>query len=102
MKVLTRIVVIAALLTNGHLALAADVVQPNVLAAEGGRYVFGQVNHQRADQFMLDTKTGRIWRMIEANGALVLESVAYKDAEGNRTDLPKEAASGQQSSPNKK
>lgn len=36
----------------------------NVLSAEGGRYVFGQISDARRDQFMLDTATGRLWRVV--------------------------------------
>lgn len=37
---------------------------PKVLHADGGRYVFGQISDFRADQFMLDTKTGRLWQLV--------------------------------------
>lgn len=46
-------------------AAAADVEAPGtVLAAPGGRYVFGQVSAFGQHQFMLDTQTGRLWRMV--------------------------------------
>jgi hypothetical protein len=34
-----------------------------VLAAPGGRFAFGQVTNMRTDQYLLDTKTGRLWVM---------------------------------------
>jgi len=37
---------------------------PKMLQADGGRYVFGQLSDFRADQFMLDTKTGRLWQIV--------------------------------------
>ncbi|SHN18851.1 hypothetical protein SAMN02787076_03927 [Rhizobacter sp. OV335] len=39
-----------------------------MLAAEGGRFVFGQISDYRADQFLLDTKTGRLWQIVLAPG----------------------------------
>ena len=36
----------------------------NVLSSEGGRYVFGQISDMARDQFMLDTKTGRLWQVV--------------------------------------
>lgn len=37
---------------------------PKVLSAPGGRYVFGQISEFRRDQFMLDTQTGRLWKIV--------------------------------------
>lgn len=79
--------------------VAAAAEQPNVapLSADGGRYVFGQINHQRSDQFMLDTKTGRLWRVVtNSGGGLVLEPVLYSDANDNRMEYPKEIQPSQQ------
>jgi hypothetical protein len=45
-------------------AAAPTTVAPKVLQTEGGRFVFGQVSDWRADQFMLDTKTGRLWQVV--------------------------------------
>lgn len=36
---------------------------PKVLSASGGRYVFGQISDFRRDQYMLDTQTGRLWKL---------------------------------------
>ena len=33
-------------------------------AGEVGRYVIGQVSDIRADQYLLDTKTGRVWQLV--------------------------------------
>ena len=35
-----------------------------VLSVPGGRYVFGQVSEFAKHQYMLDTQTGRLWKMI--------------------------------------
>jgi len=45
-------------------------------AANGnGRFVFGQVNDIRADQYMLDTKTGRMWQMFKRPNSEEMELV---------------------------
>lgn len=33
----------------------------SVLASQNGRFVFGQISDSRADQYLLDTQTGRLW-----------------------------------------
>lgn len=45
---------------------AAQMNEPagSIMAAAGGRYVFGQVSNAMRDQFMLDTQTGRLWRLV--------------------------------------
>ena len=59
-------------------ALAAPV------SADGnGRYVFGQINDFRADRFLLDTKTGRLWQLVATKeGDEVLQAVPYSEGEG--------------------
>lgn len=48
------------------------------LSVEGGRYVFGQLGEARADKYMLDTQTGRVWQVVlDTNGTRMLESVDY-------------------------
>lgn len=71
-----------------------------VLSSEGGRYVFGQVSDARRDQYMLDTKTGRLWRVVSAkyknakgedipgDGFPILETILYEDVRGTRTVEP--------------
>jgi hypothetical protein len=38
--------------------------QRRVLSSPNGRYVFGQISDFRSDQFLLDTKTGRLWGLV--------------------------------------
>jgi len=47
---------------------AADSPSIGVLSSPGGRYVFGQVSTYRSDQYMLDTHSGMLWRIIEVIG----------------------------------
>ena len=59
--------------------------ETNVLSSNSGRYVYGQVSQMRADQFLLDTKTGRLWHMVldkDNNLSLVpmaIENMVFKD-----------------------
>ena len=41
--------------------------QQKILASPGGRYVFGQISDHRKDQFLLDTKTGRLWLVVSGD-----------------------------------
>ena len=46
------------------------------LAAPQGRYVLGQLGDSRADQYLLDTHTGRLWQLIPGEkGVRYLEPV---------------------------
>lgn len=38
--------------------------ETNVLSSDNGRYVFGQVSQARKDQYLLDTKTGKLWNVV--------------------------------------
>ena len=35
-----------------------------LLQSAGQRFVFGQISDYRRDQFMLDTATGRLWKIV--------------------------------------
>jgi len=59
------------------------------LSSGGGRYVFGQISDSSKDQFMLDTLTGRLWRIGETGTVgLFLQSVPYKDEKNEYRVLP--------------
>ena len=67
---------------------AAQEEQKNsrILCSETGRYVFGQLSESTRDIFMLDTKTGRLWRTAESGKiGLYLKTVPYlvKGIEGD-------------------
>ena len=65
--------------------------QQKILSSDNGRFVFGQISGSSKDQFMLDTATGRLWR-IGATGKLgtFLKSIPYRNAKGECTMLPEE------------
>lgn len=82
----------AALAFAGQ-ALAQEAVrvkppQNKVLASENGRYVFGQISEFRRDQFLLDTKTGRVWTTVvtkgeeDKDGVIVLQPVLFMGLDG--------------------
>jgi len=62
-----------------------------VLSSPNGRYVFGQISDSSKDQYMLDTWTGRLWRMSE-NGEVgkFLLPIPYQIEEGKYSYLPPE------------
>jgi hypothetical protein len=91
-------VAVAALLAAGDVsaqeAVKVKPPQNKVLSAEDGRFVFGQISEYRRDQYLLDTRTGRLWRVVTTKnpdgteGPDVLEPVAYVTLEGIRYQDP--------------
>ena len=64
-------------------------VQQGVLSSDNGRFVFGQISDSSKDQFMLDTATGRLWRVGESGKiGMFLKAIPYRDKEGVCTCLP--------------
>ena len=67
--------------------------QQQVLSSSNGRFVFGQISNSDKDKFMLDTATGRLWRIGESGAiGLFLKPVPYRDEEGTCSPLPGPAA----------
>ena len=61
-----------------------------VLCSDAGRYVFGQVS-AGSDQFMLDTLTGRLWRVTKSGEVgLYLIKVPYRHEDGKYGPLPED------------
>lgn len=62
-----------------------------VLSSTGGRYVFGQVSDSSKDQYMLDTQTGRLWRIAESSDVGThLRAIPYRDDQGKVSLYPGE------------
>lgn len=60
------IIIISVLISSLAFADEPVKVKPPAnksLTAENGRYVYGQISELRRDQYMLDTKTGRLWNL---------------------------------------
>jgi len=65
--------------------------QPQVLSSPSGRFVFGQISDSSKDQFMLDTFTGRLWRITKRTDiGICLTSVPYRTADGECSALPED------------
>jgi hypothetical protein len=63
-----------------------------VLSSRNGRYVFGQVSDSSKDQYMLDTQTGRLWRIGESSDVGThLKAIPYKDEQGKVFYCPEAA-----------
>ena len=62
-----------------------------VLSSENGRFVFGQISDASRDQFMLDTATGRLWRIAETGEiGTFLRAIPYRNDEGELSHIPEE------------
>jgi hypothetical protein len=66
--------------------------QSGVLNSLQGRFVFGQISDSGKDKFMLDTFTGRLWRISETGEVgLFLSPVPYRTSEGTYSPVPEKA-----------
>ena len=62
-----------------------------ILCSANGRFVFGQISDSSKDQFMLDTLTGRLWRIAESGKlGVYLRSIPYLKEKGDCSPLPPE------------
>jgi hypothetical protein len=76
--------------------------QSNVLGCAGGRFVFGQISDSNKDQFMLDTLSGRLWRVAESGDVgMYLTPVLYRTSDGSYSPLPDETQAQARPSHNK-
>jgi len=74
-----------------------------VLSAAGGRFVFGQISESGKDQFMLDTLTGRLWRIGESSDAgMHLRPIPYRKEDGKYSPQPDAAQESKTKEPAKK
>ncbi len=63
--------------------------QKQVLSSSGGRFVFGQISDSAKDQFMLDTYTGRLWKISERGDiGTFLKSIPYSNSDGTHSHVP--------------
>jgi hypothetical protein len=63
--------------------------EQKLLSSANGRFVFGQISNSSKDQFMLDTFTGRLWRIAESGAiGIFLRTVPYLTKAGEHTPLP--------------
>ena len=65
--------------------------QFSILNSENGRFAFGQISDSGKDKFMLDTWTGRLWRITESGEVgLYLIPVPYRIEQGEYAPVPEE------------
>ena len=77
--------------------------QHKILSSDNGRFVFGQISGSSKDQFMLDTATGRLWRIGESGKlGTFLKCITYRNAKGECTALPEEISDAAPKKPPKK
>ena len=87
---LTRVAVDAQPLGFGT-GLQGSETTSGVLASPNARFVFGQVSDSSKDQFMLDTFTGRLWRIAESGKlGTYLKPVLYCAEDGQCSPLPED------------
>ena len=90
--IMKKILITTGLILASLSAFAQQNIQPAVLAAPGGRFVFGQISSFRSDQYMLDTQTGRLWQVVvDTNQVQTLQPVLYRAIDGTRTLVPESA-----------
>ena len=66
-----------------------QISQQKILSSANGRFVFGQISGSSKDQFMLDTFTGRLWRIAESGAiGIFLRPVPYRNEDGKCSALP--------------
>lgn len=99
-KIIAILIVLCSLLLYPSISVCAQRFgitppqpQQKVLSAASGRFVFGQISDSSKDQFMLDTFTGRLWRITQRSDVgTCLTSIPYRDAEGKCSALPEKVS----------
>ena len=75
--------------TFGAPSQQTEKPKQEVLSSENGRFVFGQISESSKDQFMLDTVTGRLWRIAETGEiGMFLRAIPYRNDEGEISPVP--------------
>jgi len=104
MKIVIAIIASFSLLFNSislwaqpfGIASPQEQSQHQILSSENGRFVFGQISNSDKDKFMLDTFTGRLWRIAETGKiGLFLTPISYRIADGEYSDFPPDNISEQ-------
>ena len=77
--------------TLGTPAQGTEKSKQEILFSDKGRYVFGQISDSSKDQFMLDTVTGRLWRIAETGAiGMYLRAIPYRNDDGEISHVPEE------------
>lgn len=62
--------------------------QTQFLAQPSGRYVIVFGTFARADTYLLDTQTGRVWQSVNFEGRSVWQEMTFVDARGTPQNHP--------------
>ena len=74
-----------------------------VLFSNNNRYVFGQISDSNKDKFMLDTFTGRLWRIAESGDVgLHLKPIPYLDKNGKTMLVPQDSSKNENNNVDKR
>lgn len=93
-KIITLVTLLAA--SSAYIyAEPVEVIPPEnkTLSSGNNRFVYGQISQNKIDQYMLDTHTGRLWRIVRAEDDLgeldvKLQPVRYIAALGHDLYTP--------------
>ena len=92
MKTFTIIAFLTLSSLSARNAFAQQKSAPPILSAPGGRFVLGQISEFQADQYLLDTQTGRLWRIIrDTDKTETLQPVLFSAGDGTKAPTPEEA-----------
>ena len=68
---------------------AQEKAHHGVLSTTQGRFAFGQVSESSEGTFMLDTVTGRLWRLTKKTDiGLCLTAIPYQSNDGKCSSMP--------------
>jgi hypothetical protein len=91
-KVIRYTIAAFFILTISTFSMAAEleISGGGVLHSANGRYVFGQISGYARHQYMLDTQTGRLWKLVQVKDteATVLEPIPYSTIGGDYSIYP--------------
>lgn len=78
-RVIFIFLLIGTLFFHSYAECADTVGARGVLQSSNARYVFGTTIGWADTQYMLDTKTGRLWQVVKSQeaGRIVLQQVPY-------------------------
>ena len=90
---------LSLLVLFGHVSVFAQPIgimspqqekpRQEILSSTSGRFVFGQISDSSKDKFMLDTVTGRLWRIAETGEeGMFLRAVLYRTGDGKLLPIP--------------
>jgi hypothetical protein len=98
-KLFVTFITLSLLVLLGYMSVFAQPIgimspQPEkprqeILSSASGRFVFGQISDSSKDKFMLDTFSGRLWRIAETGEAgMFLRAIPYRTEKGEYSPLP--------------